>query len=144
MDILCKVTEQGLVPMYDSDFDEKKRLRPGSVVKVAVTKQRNYEFHKKFFALVRLTFENLPERLHQMLNINDEKDMLILLKLDLGYAHTVWYGTRQVVIADSIAFASMDQYEFERFYKRAVDIVLNLYLRGTTRQEIIDELVNFK
>lgn len=144
MDILCKVTAQGLVPMYDSDLEEKKRLRLGSVVNVSVTKQRNYEFHKKFFALVRLTFENLPERLHQMLNINNEKDMLTVLKLDLGYAHTVYYGTKQVVVVESIAFASMDQYEFERFYDRAVDIVLNLYLRGSKRQEIIENLENFK
>lgn len=144
MDILCKVTAQGLVPMYDSDFEEKKRLREGSVVKVTVTKQRNYEFHKKFFALVRLTFENLPERLHQMLNIHSETDMLTLLKLDLGYAHTVYYGTKQVVIVDSIAFASMDQFEFERFYDRAVDVVLNLYLRGTQKQDLIDNLLNFK
>ena len=144
MDILCKVTAQGLVPMYDSDLEEKKRLREGSVVKVSVTKQRNYEFHKKFFALVRLTFENLPETLQQMLNIRSEEDMLTCIKLDLGYASTVWYGTKQVVIPKSISFAAMDQTEFEQFYNRAVDMVLGLYLRGTNKQDLLEEIENFK
>lgn len=144
MDILCKVTDRGLVPMFDSDAEAKCRLREGSVVRVSVTKQRNYNFHKKFFALVRLTYENLPERLHRMLNIRSEEDLLVLLKLDLGLARIVYYGTRRVVIPGSISFASMDQYEFERFYSRALDIITEIYLRGTTRQEIIDNLENFK
>ena len=33
MDILCRVTANGLVPMYDSDFDEKKRLKAGETIK---------------------------------------------------------------------------------------------------------------
>lgn len=60
MDIFCKVTPCGLVPLHDSDLDLKKRLRVGSVVRCKVSNPRNYEHHKKFFALVRLTFDNLP------------------------------------------------------------------------------------
>lgn len=144
MDIFCKVTAQGLIPMYDSDYDEKQRLREGSVVKCSITLPRNYEFHKKFFALVRLTFQNLPERLHLMLNIHSEDDMLACLKLDLGYANIVYHGSRAVVVTKSISFASMDQHEFETFYDRCIDTILNKYLPGTTRQEIVDEIVNFK
>lgn len=144
MDILCKVTAQGLVPMYDSDFEEKKRLKIGSVVNCSISQKRNYEHHKKFFALVRLTFENLPETLQQMLNIRSEEDMLTCIKLDLGYASTVWYGTKQVVIPKSISFAAMDQTEFEQFYNRAVDMVLGLYLRGTNKQDLLEEIENFK
>ena len=61
MDIYCRVTEQGLVPMYDSDLEEKRRLKIGDTVLCKISRPRNYEFHKKFFALVRLTYENLPE-----------------------------------------------------------------------------------
>ena len=76
MEILCRVTAQGLVPIYDSDLDEKKKLREGDTVMCSIRKPRNYEFHKKFFALVRLTFDNLPERLVCMLNVRNEQDML--------------------------------------------------------------------
>lgn len=134
----------GLVPMYDSDYDDKRRLKIGDTVLCRISKPRNYEFHKKFFALVRLTFENLPERLHMMLNIHSEEDMLTCLKLDLGLAAVVYHGGRQIVRPGSISFAAMDNTEFERFYQRCVDIILHTYLRGTDRQELLDEIANFK
>ena len=60
MDMFCRVTSHGLVPLYDSDYELAKRLRVGTTVRCRISLPRNYEFHKKFFALVRLTFENLP------------------------------------------------------------------------------------
>lgn len=85
MDIFCKVTPCGLVPLHDSDLDLKKRLRVGSVVRCKVSNPRNYEHHKKFFALVRLTFDNLPLPLVEKWNIRNEYDMLRRFKRDLGY-----------------------------------------------------------
>jgi hypothetical protein len=79
MDIICKVTPYGLVPMFDSDLDLKKRLKVGSVVKCKVSNPRNYEHHKKFFALLRLTFDNLPGNLAEKWNIKNEDDMLRLI-----------------------------------------------------------------
>jgi len=143
MKIYCKVTEIGLVPMYGSDLDEKRRLKVGETVLCEVTKPRNYEFHKKFFALVRLTFENLPERLSQMLSIRSEEDMLDCMKIDLGLYSSAWHGGRQVVKPGSISFAKMDETEFEKFYGRAVDMVLSLYLAGTNKEELLEEVERF-
>lgn len=72
MDIFCKVTPCGLVPLHDSDLDLKKRLRVGSVVRCKVSNPRNYEHHKKFFALVRLTFDSLPLPLVEKWNIRND------------------------------------------------------------------------
>jgi len=131
------------VPMYGSDLDEKRRLKVGETVLCEVTKPRNYEFHKKFFALVRLTFENLPERLSQMLSIRSEEDMLDCMKIDLGLYSSAWHGGRQVVKPGSISFAKMDETEFEKFYGRAVDMVLSLYLAGTNKEELLEEVERF-
>lgn len=144
MDIYCLVTPQGLVPMYDSDYDEKQRLREGEKVLCHINRPRNYEFHKKFFALVRLTFDNLPERLVQMLGIRSEEDMLDCLKIDLGLFKTVWHGGRQVVRLGSISFAAMDNTEFEKFYNRSISLILNKYLQGTTRKELLEEVERFR
>ena len=76
MEIYCKVTEAGLVPMYGSDLDEKKRLKKGEEVLCVIRKPRNYKFHKKFFALLRLTLDNLPERMERGLGITCEEDLL--------------------------------------------------------------------
>lgn len=144
MDIYCRVTEQGLVPMYDSDLEEKHRLKIGDTVLCKISRPRNYEFHKKFFALVRLTFENLPEHLHYMLGIWNEDDLLTCIKLDLGLAATIYHGGKEIIKVGSISFAAMDNTEFERFYQRAVDIILNKYLRGTDRETLLEEIANFK
>ncbi|MBE6199780.1 MAG: DUF1367 family protein [Rikenellaceae bacterium] len=144
MDIYCRVTEQGLVPMYDSDLEEKRRLKIGDTVLCKISRPRNYEFHKKFFALVRLTYENLPERLHYMLSIWSEEDLLTCLKLDLGLATTVYHGGKEFIKTGSISFAAMDNSEFENFYQRTIDVILNKYLRGTDKQALLEEIVNFK
>lgn len=143
MDIYCRVTDTGLVPLYDSDSEAKHKLRKGDDVLCTITKPRNYEFHKKFFALVRLTFDNLPERLHQMLGIRSEEDMLDCIKIDLGLYTEHWHGGRKVLKLGSISFASMDQTEFERFYNKAITLILNKYLSGTDRQALTEEIERF-
>ena len=145
MDIFCKVTPYGLVPLYDSDFDMKKRLKVGSTVKCKVSNPRNYEHHKKFFALVRLTFENLPCNLAEYWNIHNEEDMLRRFKRDLGYYTSTLNerGEREIEY-QSISFAAMEQYEFERFYNQCIDLVLYKYIKGIDQQDLITEIENFK
>ena len=145
MDILCKVTPYGLVPLYDSDYDLKKRLRVGSVVKCKVSNPRNYEHHKKFFALVRLTFDNLPSNLAEYWRVHNEEDMLRLFKRDLGYYTTTLNerGEKEIEY-QSISFSAMEQHEFERFYNQCIDLVLYKYLKGIDKEDLITEIENFK
>lgn len=145
MDIFCKVTPYGLVPLYDSDLDMKRRLRVGSVVRCRVGNPRNYEFHKKFFALVRLTFDNLPSRLAELWKIHNEEDMLRRFKRDLGY-YTATYNERdeREIEYRSISFSAMEQHEFERFYNQCIDLVLAKYIKGLDKQDLITEIENFK
>ena len=144
MDIYCRVTDIGLIPMYDSDLDQKHRLRIGDNVLCTIKRPRNYEFHKKYFALLRLTVANLPHLIQQQMQIFTEEDMLDCLKIDLGLFTTRWHGGRQIVKTGSISFAKMDNIEFERFFSRSVDAILRIYLRGTDRQALIEEVENYK
>lgn len=145
MDIFCKVTPYGLVPIYDSDLDMKKRLKVGRVVKCSVSNPRNYEHHKKFFALVRLTFDNLPANLAEYWRIHNIDDMLRRFKRDLGYFSTSVNerGEREIEYR-SISFAAMEQYEFDRFYNQCVDLVMYKYIKGIDKQDLINEIENFK
>ena len=110
MDIYCKVTPYGLVPLYDSDHELKQRLKTGTTVRCRVTLPRNYEFHKKFFALVRLTFDNLPLPLVERWNVKNENDMLRRFKRDLGYftSHRNELGDNEIEYL-SISFSAMDE-----------------------------------
>ncbi len=144
MEIYCRVTANGLVPLYNSDLEEKKRLREGETVLCTIKKPRNYEFHKKFFALLRLTIDNMPEQIADKLGVYDEEDLLACMKLNLGLFTTAWYQNTQVVKLSSISFAKMDETEFQKFYDRCINLVLSIFLQGTTRQELLEEIERFK
>lgn len=144
MKIYCRVTSTGLVPLYDSDLEEKKRLKIGTDVMCDIKIPRNYRFLKKFMALVRLTFENLPEHLHEELNVYSVDDMLICLKFELGLFTIIHFGGREFINPGSISFSAMDETEFEAFYHRCIDIILHCYLRGTDREDLLDEIEKFK
>ena len=145
MDIFCKVTPNGLIPLYDSDYDNKHRLKNGSVVKCKITKPRNLAFHKKFFAMVRLTYENLPFNLVEKWGIHNEADMLRQFKRDLGY-FTAFKNERGETEIEylSISFSAMEQNEFKDFFSQCVDLVLNKYIRGIDRFDLIEEIERFK
>ena len=144
MDIYCRVTPYGLVPLYDSDHDLKQRLRVGSTVRCRISLPRNYEFHKKFFALVRLTYDNLPLPLVERWKIHSVDDMLRHFKRDLGYftSSVNELGEREVEYK-SISFAAMDKEEFERFYNGSVNLVLDKYIRGLEREDLLAEVEHF-
>ena len=145
MDIYCRVTPYGLVPLYDSDHDLKQRLKVGSTVRCRVSLPRNYRFHKKFFALVRLTFDNLPLPLVERWNVRSENDMLRRFKRDLGYfSSSVNENGEREIEYRSISFAAMDEQEFERFYDDCVNLVLYQYIPGINRQDLLEEVEKFK
>lgn len=84
MKILCVITETGLTPKYESDREEFKKLKRNAEVVVEIKKGRNIEFHKKYFALLKLTFENFPEWLEDTLNVHSVEDLRTRIKIDLG------------------------------------------------------------
>jgi hypothetical protein len=143
MDFFCRVTEKGLVPLDDNDWEVKKQLKLGSDVQVRVVMPRNIKFHRKFFALLSLTLENLPEVLQNELHIYNIESLLAAIKIDLGYFNTVNVTGRYVVKLRSISFAKMDEAAFEKFYGNAVTNILNNYLKGTDRNQLLQEVQSF-
>ncbi|MCD8312648.1 MAG: hypothetical protein LUC24_00630 [Bacteroidales bacterium] len=144
MEILCRVTAAGFTPKYGSDWEKKRKLREGSDVVLTARKARSAGLHRKFFALVRLVADNLPEEKAAAWHAWDEEGMLRKFKRDLGY-YTVWYnerGEREIEYV-SIAFERMDQWEFERFYGRCVDLVLRDYLPDLNREDLVENIENF-
>ena len=142
MKILCIVTENGLAPKYDSDREEFRSLKRNTDVLVEVGQKRNYEFHKKFFAL-KLTYDNFPEWLEDSLNVHSVEDLRTRLKVDLGLYEVSHYSNQSVIIPKSIAFDKMDETEFEKFYRSSVNHILKNYLKGVNNEQIEEEIWKF-
>ena len=50
-------TSVGLKPLYDEDFEEKKKLKIGEVYEATIKRPRNLSFHRKYFGLINLAWE---------------------------------------------------------------------------------------
>lgn len=143
MDFYCKVTSLGLVPLDDGDLQQYRQLTLDSDVRVHLTMPRNLRFHRKFFALLQLVLENIPEPLQHQRAIYSVETLLAAIKIDMGYFATVKVAGRSVIKLRSISFAKMDEAQFERFYDLAVTDILNNYLPGTSRNALLQEVEQF-
>ena len=134
MKLLCRNTIQGLVPLYPSDFDDKRKLRLGETYQVEVTNPRNVGFHKKFFAMLNVGHENtsldMPFETYR-------KYMIVKAGFFTAYQTPkgVYYDP------NSISFASMSQDEFEEVYSRVLDKVIEDV--GLEREDVERQLINF-
>jgi len=102
-------------------------------------KSRNLLFHRKFFALLKVVFDNQEK-------YENQEDLLVEIKLKTGhYKEHVTTKGQIIYVPRSIAFENMDQISFELFYDKAIDVVLKHFISGT-REEIdrkVLEVLNF-
>jgi hypothetical protein len=118
MDIYVKNTEQGLIPLYEDDLEEKKKLKIGEVYKVNVVKPRNYQFLKKFMALIKIGCENSK---------NVDMPVEVYRKyatMKAGFVDIYTTPKGKFADAQSIAFANMAEDEFQEVYNRVLDFIV--------------------
>lgn len=134
MELFARNTITGLVPLYPSDQDEKRKLKLGEDYKVVITRPRNVDFHRKLMALFNLGCENskmnLPFEVYRK-----------IMTMRAGYftAYATDKGTHYE--ADSISFAKMSQDTFDELYSRVIDVIIKDI--GSTKEEIQQALIDF-
>lgn len=130
------------VPASEMDAEEFGRLAFGAIYTAEFRKMRNYEFHKKFFALLGIAFDNMADSVKEQCNIHTMDGMLVHLKVTLGhYELMVAFDGTPIYEPKSISFAAMDQFEFEKFYSRTLDVVIGRYTVGMDRERM-EQMVN--
>ena len=135
MKLLVTNTEKGLLPKYDSDFEEKKRLKIGEDFWCDIKRARNYEFHKKFFALMKIGCENSK-------NVTMPLDAYRkYATIKAGYFKTYKTPKGLFVEAESISFDSMSQDEFEKLYSAVLDFIIQD--TEATKEDIESNLISF-
>lgn len=139
MKIYCRVTSEGLIPLYDSDLDEKKRLKIGTDVEVEVKKARNIKFHKKFFGLLRLVLDNMPNWQKKHYEIYNEESFLLQIKEDLKLFKECRGGRKEYI---SISFEAMDEYTFSRFYNIVTNLMVAKYIHASDN-DIEEEIYKY-
>ena len=134
---LIKATAGALVPADDESREALQSWKLGQGVRVKVTRVRNVRFMRKWFALVGVAFDAWAERMPMQIVAgravmpNREtfrKDVTVLA----GHYDPVWDINGDMRLeARSIAFANMEQDEFDRLYSRTIDVILSKILPDT-------------
>ena len=136
MKLWVKKTLHGLQPISRTDADRLQscKLVLGQVYEVEIKKKRNYEFHKKFFALLNLCFENQEK-------IKDFDSFRSYITMKAGYYTRIDTDKGAFYLPKSISFGSMDEVEFNALYDAVLSQVL--LILDCTKDEIVEALKDF-
>ena len=115
---LIRQMNNSFIAAYDSDYDVVKKLKQGEVYFFEVKQERNIGFHRKFFALIKMIYENQD---HYNNFDKLRKDLII----SAGYydEHTTIWG-EVVQEAKSISFAKMSEDDFQKLYSDVLDEIV--------------------
>lgn len=153
MKIKVRCTAHGLVPLYDDDFEEKKRLKEGQEYIVEVKLARNLDFHRKYFAMLSAAWYLLtpPQRAFFTQGAHGEtfgkEAFRRTAQVTAGYFDPIFdlREKRWQRSVRSIAFDKMDEAEFEKLYHAVYDVVMDILANnGTSKQQFDDMIDNFQ
>jgi hypothetical protein len=146
---LVKRPNGSFMPAYPLDAEKAKRFVTGEIVQAKVTKPRNPKFHRKFFALLNVGFDYwTPEAEYKgrvvEKNMDRFREEVTILA---GYYDVVAsLGGSVRLKAKSIAFANMEEDEFERLYSAVINVILQKVLTTWTREDlddVVDQVLRF-
>jgi hypothetical protein len=144
MEIYLYNTSQGLIPLYDEDYDQKKRLKIGQKYRARITVPRDLTKHRKYFALINCAWAFQNEKVQAFFN-NNVDVFRKTVEMTAGHCEKVYSIKLKewIDVPKSISFDSVDNIEFEEIYKRVYDVLLSTFLKHITEQEFMDNLINF-
>lgn len=127
-----------LYPADQAAEETLKRFAPGELVPVEVWKERNARFHKKYFALINLVYQNQED-------YKNETSFRAAVTVAAGYYREYYSKERQEMIKypESIAWKEMDELKFEKLYSATIDVILSQFLPGMDRKDLEEEVARF-
>ena len=130
---LFRRTLTGFVPANDEAQEFFSRTKPNEIVELRGTKVRNGQYHKLFWAMLKLISDNSNPHI-------STKAALHFAKLAAGVGEAVTDSRGEShFIPGSISFAKMDQQAFEDFVQTAIPPLVGRFMAGTAPQDVINE-----
>lgn len=156
MEILLIKAPQGfLFPQDDIEAEKISRFKVGAVIRCDVAQMRNYLFHRKFFALLRVGYDAFEPPMTEYKGFPVQKDVDQFREdciIAAGfYTMTTTIKGNVRLRAKSISFARMSQEVFERLYSNVADVLLQKILRHYSRaaldsvvmQNMVNQVIGF-
>lgn len=141
LSVIC--TPNGLVPLGDDSYEEKKRLRVGHAYECDIKEIRNYPFLKKAFALLNAAWALMGER--QQASWRSKEGFRAYLTVASGF-YDVYFNPRLqtfVELPKSWSFDKMPESEFNELYDRMKDVIFAVLGSRVTEEVFNSVLANF-
>lgn len=121
---------------FDSDYDKAKSIPLNEPFEVKYTKKRNAKFHRKFFALINLCYQNQS-------HYNNFEHLRKELIICAGHYELVFNleTGEQKKEALSISFANMDENGFNKLYSDVLTVICDKFLFN--KQDILDNVQQY-
>ena len=126
----------GLKP-YDTNAENVfKKIKLNEAIMIDITIPRNIDFHRKFFTLIRLVFENQE-------HYKNKDELRADLTIESGYFTTYInkFTGEEIKKAKSISFANMDDLEFSNLYNDFLNTVVRVF--GWDGLDIEENIANY-
>jgi len=137
MELLVVKTINGLLkPAFDEDKEKFSQFPKDGYFEIKYTKRRNVKFHRKFFALLKIAYENQSDyRLMEDLR----RDLIITSG---HYEEVVNAITGEVYkIAKSISFSNLDETEFSLIYEDVKNVIIQWL--GVSNEDLETEIAQY-
>jgi len=132
---LNKQLDNSFKSAYDSDYDYIKKLKVGEIYFFEVKRERNIKFHRKFFALIRMVYQNQE---HYDFEEELRKDLLISAGI---YTTRISIWGEETKHAKSISFADMSQDDFDEMYEAVLNEIVKHFNFG--KEDIINNIKQY-
>ena len=135
-----------LYPASEGDREILTKIKSGEPVRMTLKRVRNYQFHKKWWALVNFAYDywEPPENQVGEKNLDRfRKDITILAGF---YEQSIRLDGETRTEAKSISFGSMSEDDFEILYSKTIDVILKYVLKNYTGEElrsVVDQAMDF-
>lgn len=113
-----------------------RKLGQGELVTIEVKQPRNIRFHRLYWALVTLVWQNMDGDRYPTVD-----DLHAAIKIAAGLRTRIELPDGTVgFIPGSISFHKMDQTAFTAFYERVCDLIAKHFLPGVTNDDLRAEV----
>lgn len=139
-------THNGYIPSSEKDQDIFKTHKLGQVIHADFKKMRNYKFHQKFFALLDLGFESWePKQSVSKFGPVEKNPKQFRQDITIAagfYEQHYRIDGSIITVAKSIKFSKMSEYEFNKLYSAAINVLLKRILNNYTDADEVDRVVD--
>ena len=117
---LIKAEHNTFKPLNMIDQEKADKIHISESNMFTLKRVRNPKFHRKYFALINLAFQNQDQYINQ-------NHFRKIVQMKAGYFEAVTTDKGIVYIPDSISYESMDETAFSDLYEKVWQVIYDTY-----------------